>query len=69
LGDHDFSGFVEMLDYPIWVNNLGKYTSQLPWYPSNPVDPDNNNDGEVLGDDFPYWGTNIGTYYPYSGAW
>jgi ABC-type transport system substrate-binding protein len=69
LGDHDFSGFVEMADYPIWVNNLGKYTSQLPWYPSNPVDPDNNNDGEVLGDDFPYWGTNIGTYYPYSGAW
>ncbi len=69
LGDHDFSGFVEMADYPIWVNNLGKYTSQLPWYPSNNIDPDNDNSGRVLLPDITYWGTNIGTRYPYSGAW
>ncbi len=69
LGDHDFSGFVEMADYPIWVNNLGKYTSQLPWYPSNPIDPDNDNDGRVLLPDITYWGTHIGTYYPYKDAW
>ena len=69
LGDHDFSGFVEMADYPIWVNNLGKYTYQLPWYPSNPVDPDNDNSGRVLLPDITYWGTNIGKSYPYKDAW
>ncbi len=69
LGDHDFSGFVEMIDYPIWVNTLGNYTYELPWYPSNPVDPDNDNSGRVLLPDITYWATNVGKRYPYSGGW
>jgi len=70
LGDHDFSGFVDLGDYPVWVNNLGKYTYELPWWPTNPVDPDNDNDGRVrLADLVPYWSENVGKYYPYVGAW
>jgi ABC-type transport system substrate-binding protein len=68
-GDHDFSGFVDMLDYPIWVSNLGKTTSQFPWYPSTPVDPDNTNNGYCDIDDFPGWANNFGRYYPFQGAW
>ncbi len=69
LGDHDFSGFVEIPDYPKWVRNLGKYASELPWWPSNPVDPDNNNDGQVLGDDIITWGLNFGKRYPFRDPW
>jgi len=69
LGDHDFSGFVEMPDYPIWVNNLGKYTYEFPWWPSNNIDPDNDNSGRALLPDITYWGMHVGDRYPYSGAW
>jgi len=69
LGDHDFSGFVDMLDYPIWVNNIGKTAAQLPWWPSTPVDPDNNNDDFVDLDDIILWGGHVGDSYPFFGAW
>lgn len=77
LGDHDFSGFVEMPDYPRWVENLGKFTNGsawdgptlVPFYPGNPVDPDNDNNGQVLGDDLTFWGLNVGEYYPFKGSW
>jgi len=69
LGDHDFSGFVDMLDYPIWVSNIGKSVAQFPWWPSNPVDPDNNNDNFVDLDDIILWGGHVGDSYPFYGAW
>ncbi len=69
LGDHDFSGFVEMIDYPIWVINLGKNASDLPWWPSNNIDPDNDNNGRVLLQDITHWATNVGKRYPHKSAW
>jgi len=69
-GDHDFSGFVDMLDYPVWVSNIGKYTYQFPWYPSTPVDPDNTNNGYCDSvDDFAGWANNFGRYYPFREPW
>jgi len=69
VGDHNFSGLVDMLDYPIWVNNFGKTVAELPWWPSNNIDPDNNNDDFVDTDDIILWGGNVGNYYPFYGAW
>lgn len=66
LGDHDFNGLVEIPDYPLWVNNLGKSVGSLPWWPSTPIDPDNNNNGYVQLNDIWYWAPNIGKEYPFA---
>jgi len=65
LGDHDFNGLVEIPDYPLWVNNLGKAVGELPWFPSQPIDPDNDNNGLVELDDSWYWAPYIGKEYPF----
>jgi ABC-type transport system substrate-binding protein len=69
FGDHNLNGVVDMLDYPVWVKNLGKTPAQWPWYPMNGIDPDNNNDGDVGTSDFPFWSARVGRRYPYAGAW
>jgi ABC-type transport system substrate-binding protein len=66
LGDHDFNGLVEIPDYPLWVNNLGKSVGSLPWWPSTPIDPDNNNNGYVQLNDIWYWAPNVGKEYPFA---
>jgi hypothetical protein len=69
FGDHNLNGYVDLLDYPVWVNNRGKTPGQWPSYPMNTIDPDNNNDGAVDILDFPYWSARVGQRYPYAGAW
>ena len=69
FGDHNLNGLVDMLDYPVWVNNIGKTPSQWPWAPMNGIDPDNDNNGVVNTLDLPSWAARVGRRYPYAGAW
>jgi ABC-type transport system substrate-binding protein len=69
FGDHNLNGLVDMLDYPVWVNNIGKTPSQWPWAPMNGIDPDNDNNGVVNTLDLPSWSARVGRRYPYAGAW
>jgi len=63
-GDSDFSGFVELDDFYIWVKWWGKYTSQITFLPGQDQDPDWDNSGYVEMPDFYEWTKAWGFYYP-----
>lgn len=70
LGDHDFSGYVSVDDFPIWAKYFGTYPSSWPFVPGNNIDPDNNNQNGVENIDYPHWAGNYGKRYPYqTGSW
>jgi len=64
LGDADFSGFVEMPDYYLWVKWFGKTTGQITFLPGQDVDPDFDNSGLVAMLDYYNWTNRIGWHYP-----
>jgi len=59
-GDADFSGLVELADFALWADNLGKIPEQFPLK----VYPDFDNNGYVEMADFYRWRENIGKHYP-----
>jgi len=66
-GDGDFSGYVELDDFYIWVRWWGKYTYKEPkikFLPGQDVDPDWDNNGFVEMPDFYKWREAWGFYYP-----
>lgn len=63
-GDANFDGRVDMDDYYEWIKWYGKQTHQIEFLPGQDVDPDFNNDGWMLTDDFPHWAERFGFYYP-----
>jgi len=63
-GDSDFSGFVELDDFYIWVKWWGKTTSQITFLPGQDQDPDWDNSGYVEMPDFYEWTKAWGYYYP-----
>jgi len=78
VGDHDLSGYVEIVDFPVWARWFGTYATKDPLYPypdkwpyipGNDRDPDNDNNGYVEMKDFTLWASNFGKSYPYPGAW
>jgi len=78
MGDHDLSGYVEIVDFPIWARWFGTSPTTDPLYPhpekwphtpGNDRDPDNDNNAYVEMKDFPLWASNFGKSYPYPGAW
>jgi len=78
MGDHDLSGYVEIVDFPIWARWFGTSPTTDPLYPhpdkwphtpGNDRDPDNDNNAYVEMKDFPLWASNFGKTYPYDGAW
>ena len=64
VGDANFNGFVDMIDYYLWIEWFGKQTHQITFLPGNDVDPDWNNDGWIDIDDFPEWAAHYSYYYP-----
>jgi ABC-type transport system substrate-binding protein len=68
-GDHDFSGYVGVDDFPIWAKWRGKTPSQWTFKPGNDIDPDNDNDADVDVADYTSWAANYGKRYPFNGAW
>jgi len=59
-GDADLSGFVELADFPIWANNVGKYSGE--W--SFDVNPDFDSNDFVELADFLIWSENFGATVP-----
>jgi len=59
-GDADLNGFVELADFVVWVDNLGKHSGE--W--SSDVNPDFDSNNFVELDDFPIWVENIGATVP-----
>jgi ABC-type transport system substrate-binding protein len=68
VGDNDFSGFIEMVDFAIWAENVGTAPGDWPWWPGQDIDPDADNTDYVELADFYDWRENIGSYYPFYGA-
>jgi len=69
VGDHDLSGYVEIVDFPIWARWFGTSPADWKFTPGNDIDPDNDNNAYVEMKDFPLWASNFGKSYPYPGAW
>ncbi len=73
IGDADFSGYSEPLDFTIWANRIveGQLTPcTWPWSPGRDIDPDYDNNGVVDIDDHARFETNTvpTKYYPFVGA-
>jgi len=73
VGDADFSGYVEPLDFTIWATRIveGQLTPDLwPWSPGRDIDPDYDNNGEVeIYDHARFEIDTVPTkYYPFVGA-
>lgn len=69
VGDHDFSGYVETADFPIWAKWIGKHSAEWKFGHGQDIDPDNDNNDYVEGLDYPHYQNNYGKHYPFSGAW
>jgi len=67
-GDADFSGYVELPDFYIWVDNFGTSPADWPFSAGRPIDPDWDNSGYVEMPDFYRWREAWGTEYPFPGA-
>lgn len=66
VGDADQSGLVDISDWWIWMKNIGtKVTTPIDIYPEWPfvIDPDFNNDDDIIDDDVAIWSTKYGTTY------
>jgi len=64
-GDADFSGFVEMADYPIWADNFGTNHTEWIFLAGQDIDPDHNNDDLVqMADFFDGWEFKSKYWYP-----
>jgi len=66
VGDADQSGIVDFDDWWIWRDNIGTaIDTPIDIYPTWPyaIDPDFNNDGNILDDDEILWWTEYGTEY------
>jgi len=73
IGDADFSGYSEPLDFTIWATRIveGQLTPDLwPWSPGRDIDPDYDNNGDVEIDDHARFEINTvpTKYYPFVGA-
>jgi ABC-type transport system substrate-binding protein len=71
IGDGDFSGYTEPIDFTIWATRLVKgqlYPYEWPWSPGRDIDPDWDNTGFVDLDDFYAFRDESGDYYPFYGA-
>jgi len=71
IGDGDFSGYVEPIDFTIWANRIvkGQLTpGTWPWSPGRDIDPDFDNTGFVDLDDFYAFRDESADYYPFYGA-
>ena len=64
LGDFDFSGYVEVIDFPIWADHVGTATAALPWSSGHDIDSDADNDKNIEVIDFPGWADHPGYFYP-----
>jgi len=71
LGDADFSGYREPLDFTIWATRLveAQLTPDLwPWSPGRDIDPDFDNSAYVDIDDYYIYRDIAEDYYPFPGA-
>jgi ABC-type transport system substrate-binding protein len=71
VGDGDFSGYVEPIDFTVWATRLVKgqlYPYEWPWSPGRDIDPDWNNDAYVDVSDYIRFRDDRQVYYPFYGA-
>ncbi len=71
LGDGDFSGYVEPLDFTIWANRIVEgqlIPDQWPWRPGRDIDPDFDNNEYVELNDYYIFRDLSEDYYPFYGA-
>lgn len=71
VGDGDFRGFVEPYDLIVWANAIVRGELTPPWEtpPSNDIDPDYENSGEVdIFDYYRFGDHGWGNHYPFPGA-
>ncbi len=65
VGDANFNGFVDLVDYYIWVDWFGKQSHQVTFLPGQDKDPDFDNNGWIDIDDFYNgWALRRNFYYP-----
>ncbi len=74
IGDADFSGYSEPLDFTIYATRIveGQLTpDEWPWSPGRDIDPDYDNNGVVNVNDHARFETNTvpTKYYPIAGAY
>jgi len=69
VGDHDFSGYVETADFPIWARWFGSHPADWRFGHGQDIDPDNDNNDYVEMLDYPLWSNKFGKHYPFDGAW
>jgi ABC-type transport system substrate-binding protein len=71
IGDGDFSGYVEPLDFTVWATRIVKgqlLPYEWPWSPGRDIDPDWDNNAYVDVSDFIRYRDDRDIYYPFQGA-
>jgi len=71
IGDGDFSGYTEPIDFSIWATRLVKgqlYPYEWPWSPGKDIDPDWDNNAYVDVSDYIRYRDDREIYYPFYGA-